>query len=168
VADQRLKESLLIIPGKAPQIRDVALADAEWLKNTDSQAQLRAAGYNVPPASLARALADRNPPPPTIDSPPPPEPEEEPPSDLLAANLRHKNAQADLAELKFKEAAAELIPAKDVERQLVGYLTSCKTQLLAIPSRARQALPHLASTDCDVIERLVREALEQLAGPEVE
>jgi phage terminase Nu1 subunit (DNA packaging protein) len=46
--------------------------------------------------------------------------------------------------------------------RLVSVFTACKTRLLAIPSRARQALPHLVAADLGVLEALIREALEDL------
>jgi len=158
IASGRLRESIVEVNGKK-RIRDAALADQEWEKNTDAGMRLRATGLVAPPAALVKALG----PPPTIDTPPEPEAEPDAIGDFQAARIRKEVAQADMAELKFKELAGGLIPAKDVERQLTSYLTNCKTLLLAIPSRARQALPHLTAADSVVIENLLREALEQLA-----
>ncbi len=163
----RLKECLEVVNGVA-RIKDVALADKEWEANTDAGMQLRALGLTTPPATLAAAMAKArphpDPHPPTIDSPPAEE-GEVPVLDFQAARTRKEVALADMAELKFKEAAGELIPARDVERQLAGYLVNCKTRLLALTSRAKQALPHLVTADLEAIDALVREALEELAGP---
>lgn len=146
-----------------PKIADVALADAQWARNTD-------------PVRAANALMQgttAGPPMPVLVSPPrsaaPPLPARvvsAPPVDDLesaaSATERLKSAQADLAELKRDTARGELVLAKDVERRLVAVFSACKTRLLAIPSRARQALPHLTNADVLEVEKLVREALEEL------
>lgn len=158
----RLKDCLEVVSGVA-RIKDVALADREWEANTDAGMQLKALGLTTPPAALAALMARPSPlPSPTFDNPPEPE---DTVGDFQAARTRKEVALADMAELKFREAAGELIPARDVERQLSGYLVNCKTRLLAIPSRAKQALPHLVAADLVVLEGLLRESLEELAGP---
>jgi hypothetical protein len=164
VKSGRLSGSLVMVDGVA-RVRDVALADREWEANTDVSMRLRAQGFTTPAAALAALMPRAEPAPPTIDAPPTEEPEGTDPADFQAQRLKKERALASMAELKYREAALQLIPARDVERQLTGYLSSCKTRLLAIPSRAKQDLPHLTTTDLAVFERLVREALEERAGP---
>lgn len=84
---------------------------------------------------------------------------------LSNAAAQDKLWAAKKKQLEYLEAARELVPAADVERAVVDMITSCKTRLLAIPSRAKQALPHLTLNDLAVIEALVRETLEDLAEP---
>lgn len=67
------------------------------------------------------------------------------------------------AELKFLLAAGELVEARDVEARLVAVFTECKTKLLGLPSRAKQALPHLSLADISTLDALVRESLEALS-----
>ena len=45
---------------------------------------------------------------------------------------------------------------------LVDQVVTCRTRLLGIPSKAKQQLPHLSLSDLEVLEALVREALEGL------
>lgn len=158
VRDGRLSRSVVRDEHGQPKIADPDLADREWEANTDVVKRANAAGGVLAPSRSAppRVVADEL------------EPEakqfdEDGAETIGSATQRLKAAQADLAELKFKEAAGELVPARDVEARLVNVFASCKTRLLAIPSRARQALPHLVTADMAVIEGLIREALEDLA-----
>ncbi len=147
----RLKRSI----NDGGQISDPALADAEWDANTDVA--------KVPHAvqtTRAAAAAAANP------------GEVGPPAAVLGASLNENNAakiywQARKAELDFREAAGELVPAAGVRAELEGVFRSCRTRLLGIPSRARQLLPGLSVADVGVLENLVREALEGLARGEV-
>jgi hypothetical protein len=117
------------------------LADQEWAANSDyTDAPQRAPGADSDPEMGSESDAT-----------------------MGAVSVKEKYWKAKLAELKFKEAAAELIPARDVERKLVDVFTSCKTRLLGIPSRAKQALPHLTVADIGALDVLIREALEELA-----
>jgi hypothetical protein len=143
----RLSKSVTYVNGQ-PKITDPALADQEWERNTDTQRRINAAGGVDP--NVQRT--------PTIDSPPAAAIE-----DVATATERLKGAQADLAELKRDEARGELVPARDVERRLVEVFTACKTRLMAIPSRYRQQIPHLTADEVGHLERLVREALDDLA-----
>lgn len=169
VRDGRLSRSVVRDEHGQPKIADPDLADREWEANTDVVKRANAAGGVVTPP---------RPPAPTVDDlfdEPSPAPRElgaaavakqfddEGAETIGSATQRLKAAQADLAELRFREAAGELVVARDVEQRLVTVFSACKTRLLAIPSRARQALPHLVTADLAVIEGLIREALEDLA-----
>lgn len=160
VESGRLRDSLVKIDDVV-MIRDVTLADQEWERNTDVTMRLRSQGFTRPPAALAAVM-------PLAPVPAAPEPEPDEPEggeDYQSAHTRKERALADTAEMNFRKNAGELVPAADVENQLTSYLSACKTRLLAIPSRAKQALPHLTPADLVVLEGLVREALEELAGP---
>lgn len=83
---------------------------------------------------------------------------------LADAALTEKFWKAKHAELKFKQEARELVPAAEVEDKVAGKIIACRSRLLGIPSRARQALPQLTVADLAVLEEIVREALEELAA----
>lgn len=140
---ERLKESVGWTENGTPFIRDPDLADREWAARTNAAV--------IPDAYKpgAREQDDEAPPP-------------DGPVDFHSANAREKHWKAQLAELKFKETAKELTSAAELEAQLVGEFSRCKTKLLGIPSRARQQLPHLTVGDLAVLEDLIREALEEL------
>jgi hypothetical protein len=136
--------------GRFLGIRDPELADREWAANTDytDAPQLSPA----PPAPVHRVQVDA----------PPSDSEDD--GSLLHATRREKMAKAKLAELKLAQESGELVPVRDVERKVRDEYAAVKVRLLGIPSRARQALPHLSLADIAAIEALVREALEELAG----
>lgn len=71
--------------------------------------------------------------------------------------------QAKLAELKYRQETGELVSVKTIEGAIADMIAASKTRLLAIPSRVKQALPHLSVVDVATVEKLVREALEDLA-----
>lgn len=129
-----------------PMISDFALADREWERNTDASKRENAAG------GLDRAPAPSG---------------DDGPSEFQAAKIRRELANAAMAEIELGKMRGDLIPARDVERRLADIYSQSKTRLLGIPSRARQALPHLTAGDLGVLEALIREALEALAdgGP---
>lgn len=172
IKNGRLVKSITRNEFGQPKIADPDLADREWEANTDSQKRINAAGgVEVErmfgtvtlgaPIPRERFEDDES----ETDRPPKRDLDESGSETVASATQRLKAAQADLAELKFKEAAGELVPARDVEARMVSVFTSCKTRLLAIPSRARQALPHLTNADVASLETLVREALEELTTP---
>lgn len=155
VKDGRLVKSVTRDQYGNPKIADPELADQEWAANTDSA--------KIPHTVIeARAAAAA-----MVESG---DDDEEQPSALDAeltvtsAAARSKHWEANLRELKYKQAAKELVNAKEYEGQLADVFSHCRTRLLAIPSRCKQALPHLSNADVVVVEDLVREALEELAA----
>lgn len=130
------------------QIIDAELADREWEANTDlsrapgavvERAAARAGGSAAAPrVTTANSVAENN-----------------------AAKTYW---QARQAELDYLADAKELVLARDVDAQVRGVFLACRTKLLGIPSRARQALPHLSVADIGALEGLIREALEGLAS----
>lgn len=134
------------------QIQSATLADQEWERKTDlSRAPIPVRQRAAVAGGPGAASSDDG------DAVP----------DMADASAREKHWRAKLAELKFKEAAGELVPAAGVRAELEGVFRSCRTRLLGIPSRARQLLPGLSVADVGKLEDLVREALEDLAKGEV-
>ena len=87
-----------------------------------------------------------------------------PPPDLQESRARREAAEAALAELELAERRAQLLPAEDVETRLLTVFGNCKTKLLGVPARARQRDPSLTAEQFSILEELIREALEDLAG----
>lgn len=83
--------------------------------------------------------------------------------DAASERLRLLTAQADSAEMKAAAQRRELVPAADVEREWSGLLRLVRSGILAVPSRLRQVLPHLAASDVEAIDAELRRALEELA-----
>lgn len=82
---------------------------------------------------------------------------------LANASAQERLWTAKKKRLEYLQVAGKLVPAADVEREVTDMIVACKTRLLAVPSRAKQALPHLTLDDLAMLESVVREALEELA-----
>lgn len=124
----------------------------EWRKNTDVT--------KAPPAHQARA-AERMARIGGLTGVPPAA--EVPSADVMEGAAAGKHWDAKLKEAKYRSLVRELVPARAVEAQLRDVFTQCKVRLLAIPSRAKQELPHLSVDDVAKIDALIREACEDLA-----
>jgi hypothetical protein len=79
------------------------------------------------------------------------------------ARRRKEIATADMKEIELRKLAGELVEASKVEAHLVKVFSACKTQLLGIPSRAKQTDTTLTLEQVNLIDALIREACEQLA-----
>lgn len=85
------------------------------------------------------------------------------PSELAVATLRERIARAEAFELETARKKGLLVSAAEVERRWVTIGVQLRTQLGGLPTRIRQRLPSLTAKDVLVIDRLVREVLEELA-----
>lgn len=146
-----------------PFITDPDLADREWAANTDlSEAPkaviARAAARAAPALDVVEVLGPSPEPPAGTDAPQPAL------GDLQANNAAKAYWQAKRAELDYREAAGELVPARDVKARLQDVFRRCRTKLLGVPARARQTLPDLTTAHIARLDELVREALEDLAA----
>lgn len=126
------------------KIRDAALADREW--------ELATKADHVPLTGPAAAAATAR----------------GAPNPLADARARREAAQASIREMELAERQGELVAAKDVEARLVTVFALCRTKLLSIPARARQRDPSLSGRHLVLLEALIRESLEDLAGPPAE
>lgn len=70
--------------------------------------------------------------------------------------------KAKLAEIKYYREVEEVAPVVDMENYVVDTLTRVKTRLLALPSRVKQQIPHLTTAELQILESVVREALEEI------
>lgn len=117
---------------------DALAADAAWQKNTDAARRPGGrARSGTEPGSLSEAKRLE--------------------SIERTRQLRFEN---DMLEGKVAHVA-------DMERRFVLRVVAARTRLLGVPSRAKQALPHLTTADLAALDRLIREALEQLADEEL-
>lgn len=148
VKDGRLRDCLATDEKGRKWIVDADLADREWEANTSHEHRMRAMGAAAAPRAVVV-----------------PEDDEPPETESLAdSSAREKHWKAKLAELKFKEAAAELVPARDVERRVADDYAAVRVRLLALSSVLKQDLPHLTVADVARLEERVREALEELSA----
>lgn len=73
--------------------------------------------------------------------------------------------QADNAALKNQILRREYVKASEVEARWADVLRRLRSKILAVPSRVRQANPHLTAQDVAAFDAELRAALEELAGP---
>lgn len=152
----RMSKSVIRDERGRPWVVDVELADREWAGATDlskAPAYMRErkepsrGGRPRKSAAVMREVVAGD------DGP-----------SLAEATAAKNHWQAELARLKFQREAGELVQAAEVRGRIEKVFRACVTKLLAVPSRAKQALPHLSPSDLAEIERLQREALEELAS----
>lgn len=85
----------------------------------------------------------------------------EAPPDYSESRARREAAEAGLAELELEEAMGKVVKAGDVASRLEQVFAHCKRRLQAVPSRLRQQ--DVPVEHVDLVEGLIREALEELA-----
>ena len=73
-------------------------------------------------------------------------------------------AKADEAVLRVARQKGEYVRATEVEATWTGYIKRAKTQLEALPSRAKQRDPSLTTAQLVGLQALVQDALIELAG----
>ena len=88
--------------------------------------------------------------------------------DYAVSRARSEFERANLLELERRLKEGQLVERKKVEATWAAMVTAAKTKLLAVPSRAKQRIPHLSLEEIELITGIVREALEDLAGTEAE
>lgn len=145
-----------------PKINDIEVAKREWLANTDTSMVRKPQNIDAALARSAGRWVD-------VTAPVPgevPPPLEEGDTAAMSPAQRKVHWDGLASELKFRQAAGELVAAADVEREFTDRFTVCKTKLLAIPSRAKQEAADLTLAHLALLERLIREACESLAVPE--
>lgn len=82
---------------------------------------------------------------------------------LAAERERETRERADALALKNAAARGELLPAKDVEAQWSDILRMVRSGMLALPSRVQQRLGHLSAHDLAVLDREIRDTLDELS-----
>lgn len=85
-------------------------------------------------------------------------------TDLATERARLAAAQRRRVELQIAAEERRLVNADQVKVKFVGMVTAAKNRLLAVPSKAKSRIPTLTVADVEVLEALVAEALEELAG----
>ena len=83
---------------------------------------------------------------------------------LTAQRERIAREQADKLEMQNAAARRELLPAKAVADEWASVLRMVQSRMLASPARIQQQLGHLSAHDVAVIDREMRDALEELSN----
>lgn len=125
----------------------------EYLSSIDQRQTAR----DRPGIAAAAPIENR----PQHPAPPPRRGEEIP--DYNDSRARSEFEKANLLELDRKQKEGLLLPRDQVERAAANVATIVRTKLLAVPTRARQRIPHLTLDEVAILDELQREALEELA-----
>ena len=88
-----------------------------------------------------------------------------PSSDLQKLRVERETIALELAKIELGRQRGELVLAKDIEARLVSVFTHCRTKLLGAASRIQHRIPTLTTDQLAVIDEVIRESLEDLAGP---
>ena len=79
------------------------------------------------------------------------------------SRARTEHLKAELLELERKQKEDSLVPLKEVQQKWTEVITTARTKLLGISSKAKQRLPDLDTNAVSCIDDIVREALEELS-----
>lgn len=84
--------------------------------------------------------------------------------DYTVSRARAEYEKANLLELDRKRKEGELLTRSEVEKAWTDAISASKTKLLALPTMAKQRIPHLDLEEIEILTELIREALEALAN----
>jgi hypothetical protein len=139
IASGRLKNCLINDPSyKKPRI-DPIMAAKEWERNTEHSK--RHIGNDVRPIPYQSDKRSSPSPREVIDS-----------------------YKARLLKVEYDKKMGILIDASRVKEEWFKVVTETKTKILSLPSKAKASMPNLTADDILILERLCREALEDLAS----
>lgn len=85
------------------------------------------------------------------------------PVDYASARLRREVAEAEKAEIAVAQLKGQLVPATEVRAHMEADYAAVRMKVLGVPSRLRLADPTLSVDQVELVKRLLREALEDLA-----
>jgi hypothetical protein len=77
---------------------------------------------------------------------------------------RKESANALMRQLEYELKTGRLLPADEVEALWRGHVTDARKRLLTVPSRCASRLSHLSRAEVEVIDREIRDALQDLVG----
>tara|TARA_R100000329_G_scaffold124960_1_gene103460 strand:- start:181 stop:705 length:525 start_codon:yes stop_codon:yes gene_type:complete len=86
--------------------------------------------------------------------------------DYEESRARTEHLKAELLELERKQKEQDLVPMSEVKITWENIITTARTKLLGVPSKAKQRIPDLDTNAMSHLEDIIREALEELASPQ--
>ena len=135
---------------------DPVVAAQEWERNTDHSKRTVGADIRIQPERPKPYVKP--------DVPRPDEPPVAGGPSLNQSRAVREAYQARLAKLDYEERSGKLIDAEAVKNEWFKLITEAKTRLLAVPSKSKANIPHLTLAEVGIIERLIREALEDISN----
>jgi phage terminase Nu1 subunit (DNA packaging protein) len=82
---------------------------------------------------------------------------------LSEARARLAAEQADRVALQNQISRGEMVLAEDVTARWSDICSTVRAKMLAIPTQAAAALPNMSRAELDIIDRLIRDGLTELA-----
>jgi len=83
--------------------------------------------------------------------------------DVVKSSAGLKDSQRRLNELRIAQVEGALINMEEIEEAWSAVVNSTKQLILGMPARIRFDLPHLTGKDQEIIDRTVRDMLEETA-----
>jgi len=79
------------------------------------------------------------------------------------SRARTEHLKAELLELERKAKEKDLVPMTEVQSTWENIVTTARTKLLGVPTKAKQRIPDLDANAMAHLDDIIREALEELA-----
>lgn len=71
--------------------------------------------------------------------------------------------KARMAKLEYEERVGKLVNAEKVKAGVIAMITTSKTRILGVPSKAKARIPTLTVSDIELLEEMLAEAMEELS-----
>lgn len=82
---------------------------------------------------------------------------------VTESKQRTEAYKAMTARLDYEERVGSLVNANQVKAKFTTMVTTAKTKLLGVPTKAKSRIPTLTMRDIELLEDLISEALEEIA-----
>jgi len=158
-----------------PFIADPELADQEWVANTRQRADVKTSGR--PDVASAEPGPENTSAPTRISAQGPTyKGAHSLPAGVPTYNIsqavraqaaaRREAALADMAELELAAQRGRLVDAEQARADIFARISMAKTRLLGVPTLVAQDCPDIAARVVPLIEKRIRDALEELSSDE--
>ena len=166
IKNGRLERSIGYENGR-PVILDAEVAEREWNDNRDPS-RVRSAQKSAPAGATGGESGGSDPSGHTGTKTPPKKPASNRPDARRGKTTADERrllirAQRRREEMKNSILSRKFGPVEEYKRRETERVTRAKNQLLGVPSKAKQRLPHLTVADVSVLDTLIRECLTGLA-----
>lgn len=150
---------------------DPAVADVEWIANANplrlpdsNNTESKSAAIPLGGALVEKAQA-REPERKRVEKSPAPgmDADKEDALTFNAAKAMTEKFKAKMARLEFERESGMMVSAEDVEARWTGLATITRSKVMGIQTKVRQHCPNVSVEDLVMIEKICREALEELA-----
>jgi len=81
---------------------------------------------------------------------------------LAESREAREHYRAQIAKLEFEERAGKLVDAEEFRDRFATMIVTVRTRLLGVPSKAKGRIQHLTVGEIEVLDELIREALDSV------